>query len=376
MKVLFVCSYYFKHSQTGAGTQVRETYNYLVSLGHQVTQIFVKHFPVVFETQSGDVLSRDAIINLLGTHDVAHLIHCSRMMARIWRDYNKESCIPTVGSTIFWAGKERIQMALKTYPLGIEVIRVVSVFARSLFKWYNNFLGIDCFLPNSNAEAKVVDQHFKRDKQSIIMPAPNGFVIPDSDFIGQDRHPDIPFNEYIVVPGIFANRKNQLGIIKALRASDIPVVFMGGTCEEHGKINKYYRHCRELATSNMLFLGYVDSATRQYWSVLSHARCACLASDCETPGIAMIEAAYAGARPIITKFGGTSEYFGFDAEYLDPRDELSIREAVTRAWLRGRLATSEALAYGRYTWEYCAKLTTQAYELTVKRRKAGGLNEI
>ena len=80
----------------------------------------------------------------------------------------------------------------------------------------------------------------------------------------------------------------------------------------------------------------------------------------------MIEAAYAGARPVITKFGGTVEYYGFDAEYFDPRSKQEICEAVERGWNRGRLTAVQAAAYSRFTWLYCAYLTRQAYEMALR----------
>ena len=75
----------------------------------------------------------------------------------------------------------------------------------------------------------------------------------------------------------------------------------------------------------------------------------------------MIEAAFAGARPAITKFGGTAEYYAFDAEYFHPCNNGEIRAAIDRAWARGRLTPERAGYYGRFTWDYCAEITLQAY---------------
>lgn len=81
------------------------------------------------------------------------------------------------------------------------------------------------------------------------------------------------------------------------------------------------------------------------------------------PGIALLEAAFAGARPVVTKFGGTIEYYGFDAEYFDPRRRSEILRAIKNGVIRGRLSTEQAKSYSRYTWEYCARLTLEAYRL-------------
>lgn len=360
MKVLMVCSYGFKNSPTGAGTQVRETCAYLRKIGVDVRQIFVRFRPVVFEEEDSTPLSHEQLLKLVEKYDVAHLIHCSKEMVVAWRPY--VGTIPTLGSTIYWGGFERIAMAVKTFPPGLSMVKAILNFLREMSPLYNDFRGIKVFLPNSHAEAGVVSRYYRRDEESFLFPVPNGFVPPDYDPAMLPRCADIPFDDYIVVPGIFANRKNQLGLIKALRRSDYPVVFLGGRCDYNRALTWFFDRCKALATEKMLFLGHVPSSSERYWSVLAYARCSCLASDCETPGIAMIESSYAGARPVITKFGGTSEYYGFDGEYFDPRSEKAIRSAVGRAWNRGRLTKEQSLAYARFSWRYCAEITLQAYE--------------
>lgn len=222
--------------------------------------------------------------------------------------------------------------------------------------------GVDVFLPNSQAEGACALRRMRHDAHTTAFPVPNGFVLPQFDVCSLPRPQDLPAGDYIVVPGVFANRKNQLGLIKAIRDLPYEVVFMGG-CFDTEQGRRYFEACRRLATERMHLIGFVSSRTKRYWSVLRHARVAVLASDCETPGIAMIEAAYAGARPCITRYGGTVEYYGFDGEYFDPCWPQRIRAAVERAWRRGRLSEGEARAYSRFTWKYCADLTLQAYRL-------------
>jgi hypothetical protein len=95
MKVLFVISKHFKDSQTGAGTQVRETILALQKLGCDVGRIYVKFYPVCFEDENGNVLCHDQIVQMTKKYNVAHLIHCSSQMAAAWRAIPK---MPTVGS--------------------------------------------------------------------------------------------------------------------------------------------------------------------------------------------------------------------------------------------------------------------------------------
>jgi glycosyltransferase involved in cell wall biosynthesis len=93
-----------------------------------------------------------------------------------------------------------------------------------------------------------------------------------------------------------------------------------------------------------------------------------LASSCETPGIALIEAAALGARPAVTREGSAAEYFGFEAEYFHPLDGEEIRAAVKRAWDRGPLSSAAELGMRQITWEATAQATLRFYQEALARR--------
>ena len=359
MNILFVCTKSFKDSVTGAGTQIRETYSALVGLGETVRRIYVDFLPTRFEDEHGHALTNEEVVSLDEWADVVHLIHCSWLMAHAWRKIGRK---PTVGSTIYWSGFERVLTAWKTYSGSWSCFRAVCSYGRDVIPKNKSIKGVDVFLPNSNAEGVRFMYTFRTGARAICIPVPNGFLLPNFDVGSLPRPSCVPQNEYIVVPGVFARRKNQIGLIKALKGSGYSIVFMGDAIDRD-----FYDECRKAASKNMFFIGHKENGSAEYWSVLRHARCACLPSDCETPGIAMIEAAFAGARPIITRYGGTIEYYGFDAEYLIPYKETSIRNAIVRAWNRGRLTKEQASAYKRFSWRYCAEITRQAYQIAIQK---------
>ena len=360
MKVLFLISSNFRDSQTGAGTQVRETINALRDQGVEIERLFVSFNPTIFSDEFGQPVSFAKAVEIVNRNDVVHLIHCSRWMAEVWRTLPRK---PSVGSTIYWGGWERVQMAWRNAPRSLLGLKTVLNYVRAMTPWYLDLSGVDVFLPNSSAEAENVRRYARTSPHSLMFPVNNGFIPPGFELDELPRHRDAPSGDYIVVPGIIVSRKNQLGLIKAMRSSDYEFVFMGGYDEN----DWFYRQCRRYSTPRMHFVGYVQHDSREYWSWLRHARCSVLPSDCETPGIAMIESCYAGARPIITRFGGTVEYYGFDAEYFDPRSSRQLRHAIDVGWRRGRLAKCEAESYSRFTWKYCAGLTRMAYELARDR---------
>ncbi len=361
MNILYVCSKSLKDSQTGAATQMRETCAALIKAGATIKRVFYSSNPIIYEDDDGRLIFEKDLLQFVDESDVVHFIYCTRRIVRAWIKYHTK---PFFGSTVFWSGRERVLVAWQTYPKILERLKMVKYYAHFLVPKLQSFNGVDIFLPNTQAEGERFLRSYRVDRNSYCFPVPNGFKVPSFDISDVARIRGIPECEYIVVPGIFASRKNQLGLIRALKDSKYNVVFMGGVIA--GNVD-YYDACRREANERMHFIGYINSESKDYWSILRHARCACLASDCETPGVAMLEAAYAGARPIITRFGGTVEYFGFDAEYLKPWSKKNIRNAVDQGWARGRLGQIESAQYARYSWAYCAEMTLSAYKLGMSR---------
>ena len=359
MRILLVQSYSFKKGQTGDATQGRETANALVRAGVELVCVYVRYQPIRVIDEGDVELTESQLNTLIDSCDAVHLLPASRPLCRYWRKLHKK---PVLGSSIFWGGIERVYIAWRNYRNFIPRIKAVVNALRNLMPVYMDYHGIDVFLPNSEAEGYRVMQCFGKDKGSTYKAVPNGFVPPAFDVWNLPRSSKVPEGDYIVVPGVFARRKNQIGLIRALRKHhrDYKVVFVGGAMDE-----EYYNECRAEATENMLFLGYISSKDQEYWQFLRHARIACLASDCETPGIAMIEAAYAGARPVITQYGGTDEYYGEAGEYLNPCFSRSIVAAIDRGWNKGRLSRVEADSFATFTWDLVASKTKAAYQFAI-----------
>ncbi len=363
--MLLVCSASFKKGQTGDATQGRMTASSLRKRGHEVDIILVSYFPLLFESESGTQLSTSDIALRVQRAEVVHLLPATQILARVFRGIGKR---PILGSSIFWGGWERVKVAWRNSSSMMSGVRCVLRELKPIVRYGMDYRGIDIFLPNSQAEGERLLRCFRISRGATYFPVPNGFVAPSRERLASlARPPNVPSSDYIVVPGVFARRKNQHALIRALKGSEYQVVFLGG--DASGLNAGFMDKCRNESTENMHFLGYVASTSDEYWAILKYARCACLPSDCETPGIAMIEAAYAGCRPVITKYGGTNEYYGFDAEYLDPCSDTDIKRAIDRGWRRGRLTEKQADWYARFSWDYCVEVTLQAYQLAVCREK-------
>jgi glycosyltransferase involved in cell wall biosynthesis len=81
----------------------------------------------------------------------------------------------------------------------------------------------------------------------------------------------------------------------------------------------------------------------------------------ETTGLASLEAAFLNCSLVVSPNGDTSEYFGDFAEFCDPADVDSIRDATVRAW--GRLPSRELKQRieERFTWTEAARATLAGY---------------
>lgn len=267
------------------------------------------------------------------------------------------------GSSILWVSQthekvildNRDRSVLNRLKFGIKHIW------RPKLKYLEAF---DLILPNSQAEVAVCRRYAKLKCGSLLSPVPNGIdAIPE----WADECPPpkgLSRDGYVIYPGVFSARKNQLGFIRAMRGTKHPVLFMGGPVGIP-PAPQYYDRCRAEAPAHFRFLGALRHGSREFYGAMGNARVACLCSSCETPGIALLEAAALGVRPAVTSEGGAAEYLGFEAEYLNPLCPESVRNAVQRAWNRGRLDTQVAAAVRRFTWEHTARKTLEAYSLAL-----------
>jgi glycosyltransferase involved in cell wall biosynthesis len=159
-------------------------------------------------------------------------------------------------------------------------------------------------------------------------------------------------------------RKNVLALIKALGAIDHPAVIIGRIIR-----GAYGDAClREASKHKHIVL--IDGLENNS-EMLASAYAACdvfvLPSMFETPGIAALEAGLAGAKVVITKFGGTEEYFESHAEYVDPRSIDSIRFGILSGLEKRKESALREHIRASYLWQHVAAKIAGAYQSVVSR---------
>ncbi|MCE9606261.1 MAG: glycosyltransferase [Planctomycetia bacterium] len=217
----------------------------------------------------------------------------------------------------------------------------------------------DLLLPNSQSEAEQLMRLFEVPAEKIRV-VPNGF---DERFALADDQAftrRFGLRDFVLCVGRIEPRKNQLGLIRALRNSGQTLVILGDVVPGH---EKYAATCRHEADSNVHFLGALGHNDPLLASAYAACRCLTLVGWYETPGLAALEAAATGTPLVLPRGGCAEEYFGPHAEYVLPHDLKQIHSAVLRAIERPRSAELSRLVADSFTWKQVAVATRAAYEL-------------
>ena len=128
-------------------------------------------------------------------------------------------------------------------------------------------------------------------------------------------------------------RKNVLGLIRAVAAAGLAA---GGHRRRRRPATRTTpRPAGGWAAAAVRWLGAIDHDDPRLASAYAAARVFALPSWFETPGLAALEAALAGAAVVITPLGCTREYFGDRVEYARPDRPAELRRAIERAWVKG-----------------------------------------
>ena len=302
-----------------------------------------------------------------GTADLVHLFGANIGTFHLAREARRLG-IPLMVSPIIYS-----RHSPSFLRAGLGLTRLVRAFAPGTWSDYGLAADIcgwaEGVLPNSEAEAELVAGGFgiPRERMRVI---PNGveerFAAGDPErFAGRYGVRDF----ILTVTHVGHHRKNVLRLLQALGSIDHPSVVIGKvTLDREGEL------CRAEAARHkqILLLDRVDHGSDLLASAYAACRVFVLPSLFETPGIAALEAALAGANIVITPHGGPREYFGDMADYVEPASVSSIREGISRALARPRTDRLREHIRADYLWNRVAELTAAAYrELTGPSTKRG-----
>lgn len=272
-------------------------------------------------------------------------------------------------STIFWSSFKRAVYEGRT-PAG-----KTELFIRHLAKLMapvlpsgrrRTMMLSDILLPNSEMEAAQLVRLFKvsRDKIKVV---PNGIderfltATPD-EFTGK-----YGVSDFVLAVGRIEPRKNQLNLIKALKGMGRKLVIIGEAVSDYAW---YCDECRKAAENDVRFLGGMKHESGLLASAYAACKVFAVPGWFETPGLAALEAAAAGAGIAVTRYGSTIEYFREDAAYFDPSNIKDIRAAVQAASeiSAERKTRLKKRIMEQYLWQNVAEETLRGYKLAIEGR--------
>lgn len=216
----------------------------------------------------------------------------------------------------------------------------------------------DLILVNTNEELEMIASAFAIPKETIGI-IPNG--VEERFYYAK---PDLFIEEYgikdfvLYVGHIGMGRKNLLPLLEVLKKNQIPGVIIGPVLN-----NKYSRNCLRIIeeTPNLKLIPKLAPESPLLESAYAASDTFILPSLYETPGLSALEAGLAGAKICITRYGGTKEYFGDFATYLEPTSEASIERAIKQSLNRPKTNELKEHIHKNFLWENCGQILVDWY---------------
>jgi glycosyltransferase involved in cell wall biosynthesis len=339
MKICFAS--YPAVTLTGGGPyiKIRETKKQLELLGHQI-----------------DYFDMWDLKQKLQDYDIVHLVGANFAIYGLARSLFAEKINYVVEPVFFsnhsskfiknvYSVNKLIQKAVRGIWLDYGIIRDICSWSLKV-------------LPNTYSEAKILSEGLSipKDKFEVI---PNGvserFLSGDPE-IFQTKY---GVNNFILYVGHLGyKRKNGLVFVKALKQINHPAVIIGNIADA-GEAKEILSEIKN--NKNIILINALENDSE----LLASAYAACdtfvLPSQFETPGIAALEAGLAGAKIVITPFGGTKEYFKDMAEYPDPYSIESVKNSIEKSLNKGKDEALKNHIRENFLWKEIAGKTIEVY---------------
>ena len=309
--------------------------------------------------------------------------------ARLWRPWEDglagADCLHLFGSlpehlpTVEAAHRQHVPVVLSTiawFDLGSYLrepraaVRRLAACARFLTRaacpwlpsWRRRlYHAVDLLMPNSNAEAEQLIRYFGAPAGRIHV-VPNG---ADERFAKADPEPFarlVQARDFVLCAGRIEPRKNQLGLLRAMRSTGVPTVVLGDVVPGH---ESYARQCRRVAGKEVRFVGRLEHDDPLLASAYAACGCLALCGWYETPGLAALEAGMSGVPLVLPEGGCAREYFGDKAVYVKPNDPGGIRRAILAALSRRRSPALAEHVRLSFSWKAAAGVTREGYEKVI-----------
>jgi len=300
---------------------------------------YAEHLP----SHGVEVTLHDHWHSTLNAVDVVHFFSCIGGSFHFC-NYVRQRGLPLVISSSLWVDEATKHL----YP--IDEIRSQLALA-------------DVVVPNSHAEAEALANFVGLSREQSI-PVMNGvdprFAAPhDPSLFRRMFEIDGPF---ILNVANIENRKNQLNLVRALIGNELPLVIIGQIREPD-----YAERVFAEAGGRVRYLGFLEHDDPLLASAYAACTVFALPSICETPGLAALEAAAAGASVVVTRVGAAREYFGNMCHYVDPADPADIARGIDAALAADPQSVLSSHVVENFTWPQVTAALPDIYRTAVAR---------
>jgi glycosyltransferase involved in cell wall biosynthesis len=326
-------------------------------------RVLFSTYPWAFETPGGGEIQLQKYAEHLPAHGVEVQLYDS------WRanltDVSVVHFFSCIGGSVHFCNYVRqrglplvISSSLWITPETVDLYPVAEIHAQLALA--------DVIVTNSNTESDLLSRvlALPRDR---FMTVWNGF---EPRFL---RHQDPNLfrtafgieGPFILNVGNIEPRKNQLALVRALAGHPLPLMLLG-----HQRDKAYASQVLAEGGSRVRHLGTLDHADPRLASAFGGCSAFVLPSTLETPGLAALEAAAAGAPLVVTSEGSTRDYFGTHANYVDYRDPLDIRRGIDDAIAQGQKPDLRAHVLPRFSWPTVTKRLVEVYNAALQLQAA------
>ncbi len=338
MKVLFGSLSALNLLEGGAKTQVLMLKRYLERLGVEVS---------LFQDFTDYPIENFFLFHLFAAEGATY--HLTKVM--------KSLGLKLVVSPIFFSRHNPFSLKILNAPFSL-LRRFSGVWTEPLYvKEICEMADLVC--PNTEREKMLLTKGLgiKRDKVFVI---PNG--VEERFYYAQ---PDLFYRTYgirdfILYTGhIGWGRKNLLPLLKVLKRLRYPAVLIGKIMD-----NEYAKRCLEIAEGSewIKIIDHLPHSSLLLESAYAAASVFVLPSLYETPGLSALEAGLAGAKVVITKFGGTEEYFKDFAIYINPYSEKEIEDGIKEALEKKKDSRLKEHIRENFLWSKSAEKLVRVYK--------------
>jgi glycosyltransferase involved in cell wall biosynthesis len=274
--------------------------------------------------------------------------------------FNKK--IPVVFSSVMWReGNRSIIKHIVNFILKMPIQLINDTVSCKIMADAANLI-----LPNTQAELTWLNDCVDVDRSKCLV-VPNGadnfFENCTDEFLIKNSSINID-KDFIFCSSVISQRKNLVRLAKVCLKLKVHLVIAGPIVDKD--IYDQLIDLKNKSNLELTLLGQLAPDSYEMGYLLRFNKVFCLPSYYETPGIAALEAGLQGSNIVITSVGGTEEYFGHRALYIDPYSitdiENKLRTALERNWSQIERNDIKNHIQEKFSWQMVAQKTIRAYE--------------